>query len=542
MSDEPLGDAPTETVEEGLARLAKLAAVGFEHAIEPETAERGRRVAEVRYRTLIEQIPAVTFSASLAGGRNEIYVSPQIETLLGFTQDEWVSDPVLWYRQTHPDDRDRVSREFAALCLTGKPFREVVRVITRANDMVWVDVEARLVRDEEGELLFLQGVGFDVTDQYRAREAREQLIREQTARAEADRELDRLREIFSGLPAAVALLRGPDHIIEFLNPVAFELTGGNPDVIGMPFRSAFAHLAERASAVFDRVIASGRPFSARELRFGAADESGERFFNLVCQPLHDPRGPLLLAHAVEVTEQVQARRDVEDALRKRDEFLSIASHELKTPVAALQAQAQLIMRRASRGDLEQERVIQNLQMINGQTHRLTRLVSQLLDISRMEAGKLEIDRQPTDLVALAEQVVASVRLANEEFNIDFEGPENLTVEGDPLRLEQVVTNLLDNAVKYSPDYGDIEVMLAGNDLQTAELSIRDHGLGIPPEKRGHIFERFYQAHGSGHRSGLGLGLYICQQIVEMHGGSIGAEFPEDGGTRFVVRLPLAVSG
>src|SRR5207248_678872 len=149
-----------------------------------------RRVAEARYRTLIEQIPAVTFLASLSAGHNEIYVSPQIEALLGFTQEEWVSDPVLWYRQTHPDDRERASRSFAELCLAGKPFREVVRVLTRSGETVWVDAEARLVRDDRGHLLFLQGVGFDVSAQYRAREAREQLIREHAAHAEADRELD----------------------------------------------------------------------------------------------------------------------------------------------------------------------------------------------------------------------------------------------------------------------------------------------------------------------------------------------------------------
>jgi signal transduction histidine kinase len=114
---------------------------------------------------------------------------------------------------------------------------------------------------------------------------------------------------------------------------------------------------------------------------------------------------------------------------------------------------------------------------------------------------------------------------------------------DPLRLEQVVTNLLDNAVKYSPNGGAIKVTLAlrrarDTAADWAELSVRDYGLGIPPEQRGQIFERFYQAHGNGHKSGLGLGLYISRQIVELHGGEICAEFPPDGGTRFVVRLPI----
>jgi PAS domain S-box-containing protein len=530
------------TPEDGLATLASLAAVGFDPRAPggraDDSPETSRRKAEARYRTLIEQIPAVTFLASLSGGRNEIYVSPQIESLLGFTQEEWVSDPVLWYRQTHPDDRDRVSREFGQLCLTGKPFREVVRMLARAGQTVWVHAEARLVRDEEGQLLFLQGVGFDVSDQYRAREAREALIREQAARAEAAGERDRLREVFSGLPAAITLLRGPEQTIEFLNPVALELAGGDADAPGKPFREVFAEFAEATQPVFDQVLATGQQVFMRELRVGCQHGPHHRFFNFICRPLWDDRGQLLLTHALDVTEQVHARREVEDALRLRDEFLSIASHELRTPIATLQVQAQLMTLRANRGNVDALRVQEAFGVINSQAGKLSRLVHQLLDISRLESGKLELEREPTDLVPLVDQLVANARSASAWHMIDVELPDSLEANVDALRVEQVITNLLDNAVKYSPNGGDIKVVLARVGDDAAELSVRDHGLGIPPDKRDEIFERFYQAHGNGsNRSGLGLGLYVSRQIVEMHGGSIRAEFPVDGGSRFVVRLP-----
>jgi len=119
-----------------------------------------------------------------------------------------------------------------------------------------------------------------------------------------------------------------------------------------------------------------------------------------------------------------------------------------------------------------------------------------------------------------------------------QGPPSLEARVDALRLDQVLTNLLDNAVKFSPDGGAIAVGVAPLDDGAVELSVRDHGLGIPPERRDRIFERYYQAHAAGHRSGLGLGLHICRQIVELHGGDIRAEFPPGGGTRFVVRLPV----
>jgi two-component system, OmpR family, phosphate regulon sensor histidine kinase PhoR len=103
----------------------------------------------------------------------------------------------------------------------------------------------------------------------------------------------------------------------------------------------------------------------------------------------------------------------------------------------------------------------------------------------------------------------------------------------------VINNLLDNAIKYSPQGGEIAVTLTEPRPGEVELSVRDHGLGIRPEKRPQIFERYYQAHGDGFRSGMGLGLYITREIVELHGGAIQAEFPEDGGSRFIVRLPVA---
>jgi signal transduction histidine kinase len=107
---------------------------------------------------------------------------------------------------------------------------------------------------------------------------------------------------------------------------------------------------------------------------------------------------------------------------------------------------------------------------------------------------------------------------------------------DPLRIEQVVTNLLSNAIKYSPDGGAIDVTLTSA-ADSTRLEVRDHGIGIPPERRARLFDRFYQAHGEGHFGGLGLGLFISRQIVELHGGSLEADFPADGGTSFRVSLP-----
>ncbi len=121
------------------------------------------RKLEARYRTLVEGIPAVTFMAALDEGVNELYVSPQIETLLGFSQKEWLEDPILWYARLHPDDRDRWHDEFARICSTGEPFHSIYRFVARDGRTVWVHGEAKVVRDDDGHPLFLQGVAFDIT-------------------------------------------------------------------------------------------------------------------------------------------------------------------------------------------------------------------------------------------------------------------------------------------------------------------------------------------------------------------------------------------
>ncbi|HEV3113672.1 MAG TPA: PAS domain S-box protein [Candidatus Binataceae bacterium] len=138
---------------------------------EPNRLELERRKAEARYRTLIEQLPVVTAMAALDEDIHELYVSPQVEELLGFTQEQWLSDPVLWYHQIHPDDRDLLHEEFARGCATGGPFKAEFRALNRNGSVVWIHGEARVVRNEHGRPLFIQGVAYDISETKRAEEA-----------------------------------------------------------------------------------------------------------------------------------------------------------------------------------------------------------------------------------------------------------------------------------------------------------------------------------------------------------------------------------
>jgi PAS domain S-box-containing protein len=240
-------------------------------------------------------------------------------------------------------------------------------------------------------------------------------------------------------------------------------------------------------------------------------------------------------------------REARAAVSLRDEFLSIAAHELKTPMTSLRGYAQLLAREFGRSQpFDPERSRRAAQTIQVQSDKLARLVSQLLDVSRLQSGKLAIERTPTDVSEFLREIVEDARTQLKEHTLVARLPRELWAAIDPLRIEQVVTNLIDNAIKYSPEGGQIDVTLeCDRSSEALRIMVRDHGVGVPPEHRAHIFDRFYQAHAGGpltSMAGMGLGLYISRQIVELHDGTIEAEFPEDGGTRFVVTLPLTQAG
>lgn len=234
-----------------------------------------------------------------------------------------------------------------------------------------------------------------------------------------------------------------------------------------------------------------------------------------------------------------ARSAAEAALSHRDVFLSVAAHELKTPLTALMGQAQLLQRRAARDGHLSERDQRTVSIIAAQTQRLDLLVQALLDISRLEHGRLTIERASLDLRDLVGRVVDEIQPTLERHALAYAADEApLWIDGDALRLEQVLHNLVGNAVKYSPEGGTVSVRLERRG-DRAVVTIADQGIGIPRDAIPHLFQRFFRAGNVDprHISGMGIGLYVVREIVALHGGTVSVESADGRGSTFAVSLP-----
>jgi PAS domain S-box-containing protein len=251
------------------------------------------------------------------------------------------------------------------------------------------------------------------------------------------------------------------------------------------------------------------------------------------------RAALAIENAKLYTEQVEARRKVEDLSRLKDEFLSIASHELRTPVTSIKGYTQLAKMLIKEGDLNTSE--EYLDIALDQIDRMSRLILELLDVSRIETGRLEIRREVIAWSQFVRDVVHRHHTAVSDRRFHVSVPDDAKiVTGDRDRLEQVLGNLLENAVKYSPDGSDVTVTVddRGDSLVTA---VCDRGIGIPADEIAQVFERFHRGRqvSSTNYGGLGLGLSITKQIIERHGGTIWVESKEGQGTTFYFSLPAA---
>ncbi|WP_437590894.1 ATP-binding protein [Sorangium sp. So ce1000] len=382
----------------------------------------------------------------------------------------------------------------------------------------------------------------------------------------AERERERMYALFEHAPVGIAVYRGPEFVVEMANP-HFVAMVGHRDVIGRTLPRAFPEIVgSPLLEVFERVYATGEPFVTYEFRFDIDRGRGvleEAYWNFNLHPMRGAGAAVtrILVVALDVTEYVRARnkleaaaqereellrraedarRDAERANRAKDEFLAMLGHELRNPLAPIVTALHLMRLRAG-GHAERERLV-----IERQIKHLTALVDDLLDVSRITRGKVELKKQRIELAEVVAKAVelASPLLEQRRHHLTVAVPSSgLAVDGDVTRLAQVISNLLTNAAKYTESGGEIAVRAERTGDEIA-LSVRDDGIGIAPEMLASIFDRFVQERQALDRSqgGLGLGLAIVHNLVALHGGRVSAHSEGRGrGSEFTIRLPAAVT-
>lgn len=353
--------------------------------------------------------------------------------------------------------------------------------------------------------------------------------------------------LFLDSSSPMALLRGESFTFEKVNPKYADLFKGRT-LLNKPLVEALPELKEtKFPKIMKDVYETGVPFIGKELLVPLIREAGgpliDNYFDFTYSRIDDSQGKSygIYIHAIDVTEKVNARKTIERAVHSRDEFLSIASHELKTPLTSLKLQIQLAIRKIVIGgekEFTKEGIVNLFENNVVQVNRLIRLVDDMLDISRIESGKFSYHFEKVNLCGLVKNI-------HEHFKETFRNnSSNLSLDCDPEafgnfdkeRIEQVLINLLTNALKYG-DMSDVQITLRAKDKK-ARISVSDKGRGISISDHQRIFERFERLVSAKEISGLGIGLYISKQIVEAHNGEIHVTSNPGQGSTFTIILPI----
>ncbi|HEX7127361.1 MAG TPA: PAS domain-containing sensor histidine kinase [Thermodesulfobacteriota bacterium] len=432
--------------------------------------------------------------------------------------------------------------------------------LRKDGSVFWASVVITPLRDQDGRLLGFGKVTRDLTERRRkeaeVRAANVELARRADDLTAANRQLETLSLLVSSVVDYAIFVLDPAGRVVTWNIGAERIKGYRADeIIGRHFSRFYP----------PEDVEAGKP--AMELREASAHGSfedegwrvrkdGSRFWaNVVITALRDAEGrPVGFAkvtrdlterkqaeeHRIQLAIERKARSEAEAAVQMRDEFLSIASHELKTPLTPLLLQMQILLRGLRAEGLASyspERLVSIIESAERQARRFAALVEQLLEVSRIAAGRLELEPEEVDLAEVARSVAlrfdAEIARSGSPFTLALDGP--VIGRWDRLRLEQVIVNLLSNAIKYGAGQ-PIELRVDRQD-ETARLVVRDRGIGIDPADQERIFRRFERAAPSRAYAGLGMGLYVVRQIVEAHGGSVRVASAPGAGTAFTVELP-----
>ncbi len=493
--------------------------------------EQELRIAEMRFQALVEHLPAVVYMTADDADETMLYLSPFFEELTGFSieQDGPCRNAQAWLEFIHPDDRERVVHKGEAFDLTTNQVALEYRLRRADGAYIWVNDIYAAVTDDAGQIIAWQGVIIDVTESIEARHA-----------------IARLASIVEASDDAI-FSRTPEGRITYWNPAAERLYGyPAAEALGQSLTMLFREKGEKLlAAPEDFAEGSARRFDARHVRKdGALVDVAVAVF-----PVRDAEGNIagISGIARDISGRLATERRLRTALeaaeagvRAKGLFLAMMSHELRTPLQAVLGYADFLLS-ARQGRLSPEQR-EDIGYIHQGASRMVHLIEQMLDLSRMEAGRLDLRCEAIDLRRIMELVRQDVAPQAEEkgLALTLAAPVRAPrAVGDAERVRQIVLNLVGNAVKFT-QAGEITIRARAR-RGWVEVAVADTGIGIAPQELAHIFEEFRQVDStlSRRHGGAGLGLAISQRLAEQMGGTITVESTPGQGSIFTLRLPMA---
>lgn len=479
---------------------------------ERKVAEDRLQESESKFRTLADNISQLAWMTDESGWifwynqRWFDYTGTTLEEVKGWG----------WQKVHHPEHVERVTKKFKKSFENGEAWEDTFPLRGKDGTYRWFLSRAIPIRNEHGKILQWFGTNTDVTD----------LMETEDALKKSE---EFSRTLLESSPDCVKALDLDGKLITMNNngQRTMEIEDFS-QLYGIPWTDLW--IGEHHASALAAVEKARKGGIGHLQGFRPAAKGTPKWWDVLVAPVYDASGAV--ERLVCVSRDITELKELE---RQKDEFIGIASHELKTPVTSIKGSIQIIDRLLK--DQSYEMVSTFLGKAELHVNKLTGLINDLLDISKIEAGKLEYNFSAFSVREIIEDAVEQVSHQAKNHVIRIEGNLDQTVYGDKVRLEQVVSNLLSNAIKYSPEANEVILSLE-KEKDFVKISVTDFGIGIPKEKLPNVFERFFRVEEASHQfQGLGLGLYICAEIVRRHGGKIEAKSAKGKGSTFIFTVP-----
>jgi PAS domain S-box-containing protein len=484
--------------------------------------------SEARFRNLIRNAPV-----AIAVFRGEDLITEIANDaylpLVGKTREEFEGKPLF---ESLPETKERLKDVVEQVVGKGIPYHgsDFKLQINRngRTDTCYFNYIWEPYINLNGDIDGFIGVVMEVTEQVEARKLAEMSERN-------------LRAVVESAPFPIGVYTGKEMRIQLANQTMLDTWGKGNDVIGKLYSEILPELVDQSIfEQLDGVYTTGVPFHANNQRVDLVIDGELKvfYFKYSFTPLFDIEGNVygVMNTAANVTDLVTAQAEIRALNAKKDEFMSIASHELKTPVTSIKLYNQLLDRHTI--DDSSKLFIQKSAQ---QLSKLERLIGDLLDVSKINTGHLQYRFEPVNLEHIIYETIDSLRQEGSKHELELHSIGSAIIQGDKIRIEQVIYNLASNAIKYSPGGKKVQIALTIQN-NNAVVSVKDEGIGISSEEAEKIFDRFYRVNDATKIfSGLGLGLFIATQIVEAHNGKLWVKSELGKGSTFYFSIPLVGS-